>query len=105
MGGRKPILQIQHAGLYACVNNIRGVALDGEFPLVFLIGLLGRDVSKAPTENFGSMVRLAQPLLDSLSIPHHLLDGSEEVGLIEQAFDEASQRGGPVALLVGAETS
>lgn len=105
VGGRKPILQIQHAGLYACVNNIRGVALDGEFPLVFLIGLLGRDVSKAPTENFGSMVRLAQPLLDSLSIPHHLLDGSEEVGLIEQAFDEASQRGGPVALLVGAETS
>ena len=105
VGGRKPILQIQHAGLYACVNNIRGVALDGEFPLVFLIGLLGRDVSKAPSENFGSMVRLAQPLLDSLSIPHHLLDGSNDVGLIEQAFDEATQRGGPVALLVGAETS
>ena len=105
VGGRKPILQIQHAGLYACVNNIRGVALDGEFPLVFLIGLLGRDVSKAPTENFGSMVRLAQPLLDSLSIPHHLLDGSDDVRLVDQAFDEATQRGGPVALLVGAETS
>jgi hypothetical protein len=51
------------------------------------------------------MVRLAQPLLDSLSIPHHLLDGSDDVRLVDQAFDEATQRGGPVALLVGAETS
>jgi sulfopyruvate decarboxylase subunit alpha len=105
VGGRRPMLQIQHAGLYACVNNIRGVAIDGKFPLVFLIGLLGRDVSKAPTDNFGSMVRLAEPLLDSLSIPHHLLDRSDDVGLIAQSFHDASQRGGPVALLVGAETS
>src|SRR5262249_2309809 len=57
VGGRRPILQIQHAGLYACVNNLRGVGLDGELPLVLLIGLLGRDPSRAPSASFDSLVR------------------------------------------------
>lgn len=104
VGGRRPVLQIQHAGLYACVNNLRGVAIDGEFPLVLLIGLLGRDPAKPPRENFGSMVRLAEPLLETLGIPSHLLDSPDDVGLLADAIREAEERGGPVALLVGAET-
>ncbi len=105
VGGRRPILQIQHAGLYACVNNIRGVCLDGRLPIVLMIGLLGRDVSKPPREDFGSMVRLAEPLLETLSIPSYLLDHPDDVGRISDAFVEAEARGGPVALLVGAETA
>ena len=104
VGGRRPVLQIQHAGLYACVNNLRGVAIDGEFPLVLLIGLLGRDPAKPPRENFGSMVRLAEPLLETLDIPSYLLDGPDDVGLLADAIREAEARGGPVAALVGAET-
>ena len=53
IGGKKPLIQIQHAGLYACVNHLRGIGIDGHFPLVFMIGLLGRDPRKSPTENFG----------------------------------------------------
>ncbi len=105
IGGRRPIVQIQHTGLYACVNNLRGVAMDGEFPLVFLIGLLGRDVQKAPRENFGSMVRLAEPLLETLDIPSHLLDGPDDIDAVPAAFTEAEQRGGPVVLLVGTNTN
>ncbi len=104
VGGRRPVLQIQHAGLYACVNNLRGVAIDGEFPLVLLIGLLGRDPAKPPRENFGSMVRLAEPLLETLDIPSYLLDGPDDIGLLADAIREAEERGGPVAVLVGAET-
>jgi sulfopyruvate decarboxylase TPP-binding subunit len=105
VGGRRPIVQIQHAGLYACVNNIRGVGIDGEFPIVFLIGLLGRDVGKAPRDNFGSMVRYAEPILETLQIPSHLLDGPDDVHQIQAAFAEAEERGAPVAILVGTETS
>lgn len=105
VGGRRPILQIQHAGLYACANNLRGIAIDGAFPMVLLVGLLGRDPAKAPRDDFGSMVRLAEPLLDALEIPHHLIDGPGDLDAVAAAYAEAAARNGPVALLLGAETS
>ncbi len=105
IGGRRPMMQIQHAGLYACVNNLRGVGLDGRFPIVMLVGLLGRDPELAPREDGGSMVRLAEPLLETLGIPSHLLDGAEDLHFVAEAFAEAAEREGPVALLVGAATS
>ncbi len=104
VGGRRPLLQIQHAGLYACVNNLRGLGIDGGFPIVLLAGLLGRDPAKAPGDDFGSMVRLAGPLLDALEIPHHLIDGPADLPHLVAAYGEAEARGGPVALLLGAET-
>ncbi|MEX2446450.1 MAG: thiamine pyrophosphate-binding protein, partial [Dehalococcoidia bacterium] len=100
-----PGLQIQHAGLYASVNNLRGVGIDGRFPLVLMIGLLGRDPDKAPRDNFDSMVRYAEPLLDALEIPHFLLDRPADIGRLAEAFRTAEERSGPVALLVGMMTA
>lgn len=105
VGGRRPLLQIQHAGLYACVNNLRGLGIDGSFPIVLMVGLLSRDPAKAPEDDYGSMVRLARPLLDALEVPHHLIDGPDDIAQVVAAYAEAEERGGPVALLVGAETS
>ena len=105
IGGRRPMMQIQHAGLYACVNNLRGVGLDGHFPIVLLIGLLARDPELAPRDDGSSMVRLAEPLLETLGIPSHLLDGVEDLHFVAEAFEEAAEIEGPVALLVGATTS
>ena len=105
VGGRRPLIQIQHAGMYACVNNLRGVGIDGEFPLVLLVGLLGRDPSKPPRENFDSMVRYAEPLLDALEIPHLLLDGPADTGRLGEAYRMAEQRSAPVVVFVGVATS
>ena len=105
IGGRRPLMQIQHAGLYASVNNLRGLGYDGRFPIVILIGLLGRDPELTPREDGGSMVRLCEPLLDFFEIPHYLLDGPDDLQHVGPAFSEAAERGGPVALLVGAPTS
>ena len=49
----------------------------------------------------GSMVRLAEPLLDALGVPYHVLDWPEDVERILHAFTEAEVRGGPVALTSG----
>lgn len=105
VGGRRPVLQIQHAGMYASVNHLRGIAIDGAFPLVFLIGLLGRDPNKAPRDNFDSMVRFAEPLLDTFDVPHFLLDGPADLPRVADAFRLADERSGPVALFVGAMTA
>jgi sulfopyruvate decarboxylase TPP-binding subunit len=105
VGGRRPLIQIQHAGLYACVNHLRGIAEDGRLPLVFLIGLLGRDTRLTPREHRGSMVRLAEPLLDTFGVPHFMLDAPDDLGRLAEAFTLAEERRGPVALLVGEATA
>ena len=105
VGGRKPLVQIQHAGLFACVNHLRGIADDGRFPMVFLIGLLGRDPDLLPGEHGGSMVRLAEPLLDTFDIPHFLLDSPADLDKLSSAYELAEGRQGPVALLVGVMTN
>lgn len=104
IGGRTPLVQIQHAGLYACVNHLRGVAIDGAFPMLFMVGLLGRDPAKRPRENFDSMVRYAEPLLETFEVPSFLLEGPEDVWMLEAALREATNRRGPAAVLIGEAT-
>ena len=105
VGGRRPLVQIQHAGLFACVNHLRGVAIEGQFPMLFMIGLLNRDPEKAPRDNYDSMVRYTEPILDVFDVPYHLLDGPEDVGQIQVAMQQALDRNGPAAVLVGDQTA
>lgn len=105
VGGRKPLVQIQHAGLYACVNHLRGIAGDGRFPMVFMIGLLGRDPHRMPSEHAGSMVALAEPLLDTMKVPRFLMDAPGDIGMVADAFAQAEERQGPTALLIGVNTA
>ena len=105
VGERTPLVQIQHAGLYACVNHLRGIAGDGRFPMVFMIGLLGRDPHRLPSDHAGSMVMLAEPLLDTMQVPRYLLDAPSDVGMVAEAFATAEERRGPTALLIGVNTA
>src|SRR5690242_21859387 len=42
MTGEPVIVMIQHAGLYASVNTIRGISMDGKVPIFYMIGLLSQ---------------------------------------------------------------
>src|SRR5206468_611289 len=70
MGGEPSVLMIQHAGLYASVNTLRGVAIDGRVPAFYMIGLLSREKDTDPRESRHSMVRYCEPLLDTFGVPH-----------------------------------
>lgn len=105
LGGQDAALMIQHAGLYACVNNLRGLGLDAKIPLMLLIGLLNREPELPPRESKRSMVRLAEPLLDTLSIPYELVEGPDDLDAFARIFALSRQRQGPAAVLVGRETS
>src|SRR5436189_6098950 len=48
IGGEPCMLMIQHAGLYASVNTLRGVSMDGKIPMFYLIGLLSRERDREP---------------------------------------------------------
>ena len=104
MGGEPVMLMIQHAGLYASVNTLRGVAMDGKIPMFYMIGLLSREKDKDPKESRHSMVRFAEPLLDTFSVPHARLEGPNDVHLIPEYYRLSRQRKGPAVVLVGLET-
>jgi sulfopyruvate decarboxylase TPP-binding subunit len=106
IGGDEPALLIQHAGLYASVNTLRGVAIDGRIPTFSLIGLLHRDRDPLTPLRAarGSMLRYCLPLLDAFGVPYALLDGPEDIGCIAAMFRISRERRGPAAVLVGMPT-
>lgn len=105
IGGDEPALLIQHAGLYASVNTLRGVAMDGRIPMFYLIGLLQREPDTAPRVSRRSMVRYCEPLLDTFGVPHALIDGPDDVPRIPELFRLSRERRGPAAALIGMPTS
>ena len=105
IGGEPCVLMIQHAGLYASVNTLRGVAIDGRVPIFYMIGLLSREKDKDPRESRHSMVRYCEPLLDVFGVPHARLEGPNDVHLMGEYYRRSRERRGPAAVLVGLETA
>jgi sulfopyruvate decarboxylase TPP-binding subunit len=104
LGGEPVVLMIQHAGLYASINTLRGVSMDGKIPVFYMIGLLSREKDKEPKDSRHSMVRYAEPLLDTFSVPHARMEGPDDVHFIPEYYRLSRQRKGPAAVLVGLET-
>jgi sulfopyruvate decarboxylase TPP-binding subunit len=105
MGGEPCVMMIQHAGLYASLNTLRGVAMDGRVPTFYMIGLLSREKDKDPRESRHSMVRYAEPLLDTFSVPYARLEGPDDVHRIPEYYRLSRERKGPAVVLVGLETA
>ena len=104
IGGEPCALMIQHAGLYASVNTLRGIGLDGRVPLFYMIGLLSREKDKDLHESRHSMVRYCEPLLDTFGVPHARLEGPDDLPRIPEYYRLAQERKSPTAVLVGLET-
>ncbi|HEU5188326.1 MAG TPA: thiamine pyrophosphate-binding protein [Methylomirabilota bacterium] len=105
MGGEPVVLMIQHAGLYASINTLRGVAMDGRVPMFYMIGLLSREKDKDPRESRHSMVRYAEPLLDTFGVPYARLEGPDDLHFIPEYYRLSRERRGPAVVLVGLETA
>jgi sulfopyruvate decarboxylase TPP-binding subunit len=104
IGGEPCALSIQHAGLYASLNTLRAVALDGGVPIFYVIGLRRREPRRNPRASKHSAVRYCEPLLDTFGVPYTRLDGPEDVHRICEFFRLAQVRRGPAAVLVGRQT-
>ncbi|MBH76682.1 MAG: hypothetical protein CL897_00410 [Dehalococcoidia bacterium] len=105
IGGQEVALIIQHAGLYASVNTLRGVGLDGRVPLFMLVGLLSREPDLAPRNSPRSMVRFAEPLMETFQVPYALLETREDLALIPEYYALSREQSGPTVVFVGRETT
>ncbi len=105
IGGQRPFLSIQHVGLLAALNNVKGIAMDGQIPTCMLVGYFGRDVTRAARDNAARAIHLIEPTLDTWGIPYFPIEGPDDLEAIGRAYRHSLEHLGPSVILVGAPTS
>src|SRR5436853_3208063 len=68
---KRALTLIQYTGFLDSINAIRGIAVEYRQPICMMIGLLGHDPSTAPRNSPRYGVRIIEPILDAMGIPHH----------------------------------
>lgn len=97
----RAVLLMQQTGLMDSLNNIRAVGCEYEQPVCMVVGLLGKEPDRAPTESSSFGVRIIEPVLDAMGIDHVLIEGSEDVGRLPAAIDRAYETSRPTVALIG----
>ncbi len=101
--GKTSVLMMQYTGLLDSVNALRGVAVEGKFPVCMIVGLLGKEPDVAPTKSNKLGVKIIEPILDTLGIEHHLIERDADTGKIAPAIAKAYENSFPTAILIGRE--
>jgi sulfopyruvate decarboxylase TPP-binding subunit len=101
--GQRSVLMMQYTGLLDSVNALRGVAVEGKFPVCMVVGLLGKEADVAPTKSNKFGVKIIEPILDTLGIEHHLVERDDDTGKIAPAIEMAYKKSFPTAILIGRE--
>ena len=103
--GKRALSLIQYTGFLDSINAIRGVGVEYGQPICMMIGLLGHDPRKTPRNSPRFGVRIIEPILDAMGIPHHLINEEPDVAKIRPAIEDAYATSHPVALLIGRRPS
>ena len=98
---KRALTLIQHTGLLNSINAIRGVAVEYEMPVCMMVGLLQHDPEFTPRNSPRYGVRIVEPILDAMGIPHHLINEEADVAKICPAIDDAYRNSHPLVLLIG----
>ena len=98
---RRALILIQYTGFLDSLNAIRAVAVEYKQPICMMIGLLGHEPERAPTQSGRYGVRIIEPILDAMGIAHDLISQDADVAKIKPAIDKAYAQSLPVALLIG----
>lgn len=101
--GKKSVLMMQYTGLLDSVNALRGIAVEGRFPICLIVGLLGKEPDVAPLQSKKFGVKIIEPILDTLGIKHDLVERDADTGKIAPAIETAFKNSFPMAILIGRE--
>lgn len=98
---KRAVILVQYTGLLYAMNALRGVGCEQHHPVVMMVGLLGKEPGVAPTKSNRFGVKIIEPILDTMGVPHSLLDCDADIAQIGPAFDDAYSQSAPRALLIG----
>jgi sulfopyruvate decarboxylase subunit alpha len=98
---KRALTLIQYTGFLDSLNAIRAVGVEYKQPICMMVGLLGHEPERAPTESGRYGVRIIEPICGAMGIPHHLISQDSDVAKIKPAIEKAYADSFPVALLIG----
>jgi sulfopyruvate decarboxylase subunit alpha len=101
--GHKSVLMMQYTGLLDSINSVRGIAVEGQFPVCMVVGLLGKEPDVAPTKSKKYGVKIIEPILDTMGVEHHLIENDADAKIIAPAIEKAFANSSPTAILIGRE--
>jgi sulfopyruvate decarboxylase subunit alpha len=103
--GKRALILIQYTGFLDSINAIRAVAIEYKQPICMMVGLLGHEPERAPTDSGRYGVRIIEPICDAMGIPHLLVSQDSDVAKIKPAIEKAYANSFPVAILIGRRPS
>lgn len=100
-GNLRSLILIQYTGFLYAMNAIRGVACEQKLPLVMMIGMLGKEPGVPPQQSARFGLRIVEPILDVMGIPHTCIETNDDVPRVSQFIESAWQNSRPTAILIG----
>jgi sulfopyruvate decarboxylase subunit alpha len=101
--GHKSVLMMQYTGFLDSINAIRGVAVEGHFPVCMIVGLLGKEPDVPPAQSKKYGVKIIEPILDVMGIEHYLIERDADAPKISSAIEKSFASSSPSAILIGRE--
>jgi sulfopyruvate decarboxylase TPP-binding subunit len=101
--GHKSVLMMQYTGFLDSINAIRGVAVEGRFPVCMVVGLLGKEPDVAPMKSKKYGVKIIEPILDVMGIEHSLIERDADATQIAAVIEKTFANSFPSAILIGRE--
>ena len=101
--GHKSVLMMQYTGFLDSINAIRGVGVEGRFPVCMIVGLLGKEPDVVPTKSKKYGIKIFEPILDVMGIEHHLIERNADAEQIGPVIDKTFSNSFPSAILIGRE--
>jgi len=102
-GGHRSVLMMQYTGFLDSINSIRGIAVEGHFPVCMVVGLLGKEPDIAPVQSKKYGVKIIEPICDIMGIEHYLVERDGDTPRIASAIEKSFTNSSPSAILIGRE--
>src|SRR5438309_5768662 len=99
--GHRSVFMMQYTGFLDSINAIRGVAVEGHFPVCMVVGLLGKEPDVAPTQSKKYGVKIIEPILDVMGIERYLIERDADTAQIGLAIDKSFKNSSPSAIPIG----
>ena len=98
LGGRKAALICQNAGVLLAINAVGGMAFHHQIPFLVIAAQRGCFDDGYYYQTYKG--RLTEPVLKAMGLPHYVIDGPDQLALVEQGARQAFLSRLPLVLLL-----
>lgn len=98
LGGKRAVLVCQNAGVLLSANALAGYAHHHQLPFLVLAVYRGSYEDRFYYQMYKGLV--TEPILDALAIPWHVIEGIDDVAIIESAVRESQLARKPAVVLL-----